>query len=65
MDPLVLVGSLTGAELLSLASLAFVVVALVGLVVGLERYVFVGGNVDPVGLDDLERDEDVDGDAWR
>lgn len=65
MDSVVLVGSLTGVELLSLASLVLAVVALVGLVVGLERYVFVESDVDPVGLDDLERDEDVDGDAWR
>ncbi|WP_336345453.1 hypothetical protein [Halalkalicoccus ordinarius] len=65
MDSVVLVGSLTGVELLSLASLALAVIALVGLVVGLERYVFVESDVDPVGLDDLERDEDVDGDAWR
>lgn len=65
MDLLVLLGSLTGFELASLASLAFVVVALVGLVVGLERYVFGNSDADPVGLEDLERDEDVDRDAWR
>jgi hypothetical protein len=65
MELLVLLGSLTGFELLSLASLAFVVVALVGLVVGLERYVFGGSDAEPVGLEDLERDEEVDRDAWR
>lgn len=62
---LALVGSLTGLELLSVASLAFVVVALLGLVFTLERYVFGESDDDPVGLEDLERDEDVDADAWR
>lgn len=65
MDSVVLVGSFAGVELLSLASVALAVVVLVGLVVGLERYVFVENDADPIGLDDLERDEDVDGDAWR
>lgn len=65
MDLLVLAGSLTAFEIASLASIAFVVVALVGLVVGLERYVFGKSDAEPVGLEDLERDEDVDADSWR
>lgn len=65
MALLALVGSLTGLELLSLASLAIAVVVLLALVIALERRVFRGSDEDPVGLEDLERDEDVDGDAWR
>ena len=68
MDPLTFVGSLTGfglASLALLASLAVAVVALLGLVITLERRVFGGSDAEPVGLERLERDEDVDGDAWR
>lgn len=65
MEHLALVGSLTGFELWALATLVFTFVALLALVIVLERRVFGESDAEPVGLEHLERDEDVDGDAWR
>ena len=64
MELLALV-AFTGLELWALASLGVTVGSLLGLVFVLERHVFGRSDADPVGLAELERDEDVDGDAWR
>lgn len=65
MTLLAIVASLTGIELGVLASLAFVFGTLVILVIGLEQYVFGTSDADPVGLERLERDEEIDDDAWH
>ncbi|MFC7006459.1 hypothetical protein [Halalkalicoccus salilacus] len=65
MGLLALAGSFTGLELWALVTLVFTFVAPVVLAILLERRVFGGDEIDPVGLEELERDEDVDGDAWQ
>jgi hypothetical protein len=65
LPALALVDTLTGFEIGAVAALLLTAVVLVALVVGLERYVFGDSDADPVGLEDLERDQDVDDDAWR
>jgi hypothetical protein len=65
LPALALIGTTTGFEVGAMAALLLAVVVLVALVIALERYVFGDSEADPVGLEDLERDEDVDDDSWR